>query len=86
MNDETKCVSFSFDKSINLREKSRLFLKVRKLKSKSSLRFLEGMNKKRIKEIKWDNGHVQNIKIFFGDIFIIDFLFKILMKRELKKE
>lgn len=44
------------------------------------------MNKKRIKEIKWDNGHVQNIKIFFGDIFIIDFLFKILMKRELKKE
>ena len=25
------------------------------------------MNKKRIKEIKWDNGHVQNIKIFFGD-------------------
>jgi hypothetical protein len=67
MNDETMGASFSFNKSIAVREKGRLFQKVRKLKLISSLRFLEGMNKKRIKEIKWDNGHVQNIKIFFGD-------------------
>lgn len=67
MNDETMCVSFSFNKSIAVREKGRFLQKVRKIKLISSLRFLEGMNKKRIKEIKWDNGHVQNIKIFFGD-------------------
>jgi hypothetical protein len=49
MNDETMGVSFSFNKSIAVREKGRFFQKVRKLKLISSLRFLEGMNKKKNK-------------------------------------